>query len=50
MTTRDEDRTDCLSRRSLAELELEVIRVAKESPDGPMTTAMTERMLRRAGR
>jgi hypothetical protein len=26
MTTRDDDRTDCLSRRSLAELELETRR------------------------
>jgi hypothetical protein len=31
-------------------LEAEVLRVARESPDGPMTTAMTELMLRRAGR
>jgi hypothetical protein len=30
-------------------LEAEVLRVARESPDGPMTTAMTELLLRRAG-
>jgi hypothetical protein len=34
----------------MLELEAEVLRVAKESPDGPMTAAMTELMLRRAGR
>jgi hypothetical protein len=33
----------------LPRLEAEVLRVAKESPDGPMTTAMTELLLRRAG-
>jgi hypothetical protein len=34
----------------LPALEAEVLRVARESPDGPLTTAMTELMLRRAGR